>query len=234
MSIEITGMSALLSRLKNPNLSLGVFITQESLSSAYSPVWNRSGSSHHFRMIKALPSAPVIKHLSVSESTKIQHENLRSAAIPQGAHDWKPNQVQCRTWLKTAREENPRRAQKTPSQKAELFLWNPATSYSPGRFSPCCIDPGNSHGCGPPGRSLRFLTLRLPVSATGGGRLRSHRAARDGKPSQVQCTLVWSRTQKKKNPGFQMKNPRHSSGAFIWNPATSYSPGPSPAKYHRR
>ncbi|MCI7736293.1 MAG: hypothetical protein MSL26_03990 [Clostridiales bacterium] len=122
MSIEITGMSALLSRLKNPNLSLGVFITQESLSSAYSPVWNRSGSSHHFRMIKALPSAPVIKHLSVSESTKIQHENLRSAAIPQGAHDWKPNQVQCRTWLKTAREENPRRAQKTPSQKAELFL----------------------------------------------------------------------------------------------------------------
>ena len=40
----------------------------------------------------------------------------RSAPVPLAAHGWKPNQVQCCTWLKTAREQ-----------------------LSPGRFSPCCI-----------------------------------------------------------------------------------------------
>ena len=56
----------------------------------------------------------------------------RSASVPPAARDRKPNQVQCCTWLKTAQEEYSRRAKKKPSHKAELFLWNPATSYSPG------------------------------------------------------------------------------------------------------
>ena len=30
------------------------------------------------------------------------------------------------------------------------------------------------------------------------------------------------------------KAPAKAEAFFIWNPATSYSPGPSPAKYHRR
>ena len=60
-----------------------------------------------------------------------------------------------------------------------FLFWNPATSYSPGCFPSRSLPPGNSHSRAP-GRSLRFPTLRLPVSATGGGRLRSH-WARTGK-----------------------------------------------------
>ena len=126
----------------------------------------------------------------------------RQAPVPLGAHGWKPNQVQCCTWLKTAREEKCRRAKKKPSHKAELFLWNPATSYSPGRF---------------PSRSLPPL------------------AARDRKPNQVQC-CTWLKTARVQySVRFQNKKHPIFMGCFLfWNPATSYSPGPSPAKYHRR
>ena len=66
-------------------------------------------------------------------------------------------------------------------------------------------------------RSLWFPTLRLPVSATGGGRLRSHwrrqapvpQGAAMASPSQVQCCTLsgrgagkrHSRWQTKKDPG---------------------------------
>ncbi len=52
-------------------------------------------------------------------------------------------------------------------------------------------DPGISHSRAF-GRSLRFPTLRLPVSATGGGRLRSQTCLRDAVP---QTPLFASRLQ---------------------------------------
>ena len=68
---------------------------------------------------------------------------------PPAARDRKPNQVQCCTWLKTAREQ-----------------------LSPGRFSPCCIDPGNSHSRGPLAAlcdSRRSACLFPPPAAAGSG-----------------------------------------------------------------
>ena len=37
----------------------------------------------------------------------------------------------------------------TLATRLSLFLWYPATSYSPGCFHPRCFDPGNSHSRGP-------------------------------------------------------------------------------------
>ena len=111
---------------------------------------------------------------------------------------------------------------------------NPATSTSPGRFRPRCFDPGNSHSRGPC-PLLAIPDLRLPASATGGGRLRSHRRRADGNLVKygVRTHLEMIREEnslalhKRKHPTFV--------GCFLlWNPATSYSPGPSPSKYHRR
>ena len=87
----------------------------------------------------------------------------RQAPVPLGAHGEKPSQVQCRTHPEMAREQ-----------------------LSPGRFSPCCIDPGNSHSRAPwpllaipdaPPACFRHWRRQAPVP----------QAARDGKPSQVQC-----------------------------------------------
>ena len=74
----------------------------------------------------------------------------------------------------------------TLATRLSLFLWYPATSYSPGRFHPRCFDPGNSHSRGPC-PLLAIPDLRLPASASGGGRLRPQ-GARGWKPKQVQCT----------------------------------------------
>ena len=110
----------------------------------------------------------------------------RQAPVPLGAHGWKPNQVQCCTWLKTAREEKCRRAKKKPSHKAELFLWNPATSYSPGRFPSRSLPPGNSHSRVPwpllaipdaPPACFRHWRRQAPVPP----------GAHGWKPSQAQC-----------------------------------------------
>ena len=173
------------------------------------------------------------------------------------------------------------------------MFWNPATSYSPGRFQPCCIDPGNSHG-----RALRPLPAipdappacfrhrrrqaPVPLGAHGwkpnqvqccthpeatreldalpspkrnqphicgadfflesGNVLLSRAfpialfpplAARDGKPNQVQC-CTRLKMAREENSRRAKKKPSHKAELFLWNPATSYSPGPSPAKYHRR
>ena len=73
----------------------------------------------------------------------------RQAPVPQGAHGEKPSQVQCRTHPHTARKQ-----------------------LSPGRFSPCCIDPGNSHSRGPlaaPCDSRRIACLFPPLAAAGSG-----------------------------------------------------------------
>ena len=121
---------------------------------------------------------------------------------PLAARDGKPNQVQCCTRLKMAREENSRIPKKKPSHKAELFLWNPATSYSPGRFQPCCF----AHRARTAGNLAKYNACTCPQTA------------------RKQYSV---RFQNKKHPIFM--------GCFLfWNPATSYSPGPSPAKYHRR
>ncbi len=62
----------------------------------------------------------------------------------------------------------------------------------------------------PSGRSLRFPTLRLPVSATGGGRLRSHRASMGKNLTKYNVALTRRRpgswkhclAQKEINPTF--------------------------------
>ena len=61
-------------------------------------------------------------------------------------------------------------------------------------------------------------------------------AARDGKPNQVQCCTHPEATRELDAlPGPKKEiNPTFVGLISFWNPATSYSPGPSPAKYHRR
>ena len=66
-------------------------------------------------------------------------------------------------------------------------MWNPATSYSPGRFHPRCFDPGNSHSRGP------CPLLAIPDAPPACIRHRRRQAsvpqaARGWKPKQVQCT----------------------------------------------
>ena len=105
---------------------------REQLSPGRFPSRSLPPGNSHSRVpwpLLAIPDAP----------PRCVAHRARSASVPPAARDRKPNQVQCCTWLKTAQEEYSRRAKKKPSHKAELFLWNPATSYSPGRFQPCCF-----------------------------------------------------------------------------------------------
>ena len=121
---------------------------------------------------------------------------------PTGRTWEKPSQVQCCTWLKTAWEQ-----------------------LSPGRFSPCCIDPGNSHA-----RALRSLPA-IPDAPPACFRHWRRQAtvplaARDRKPSQVQCRTRPQTPRKQYSVRFQNKKHPISMGCFLfWNPATSYSPG---------
>ena len=73
-----------------------------------------------------------------------------------------------------------------PHIRGADFFWNPATSYSPGRFQPCCFDPGNSHSRGlrplpaipdAPPACFRHWRRQAPVP----------QGAHGEKPSQVQC-----------------------------------------------
>ena len=60
-------------------------------------------------------------------------------------------------------------------------------------------------------------------------------AAAHFEPSQVQCTHLPEAIPCKQNIiGGQKEKPLFHRDFSFWNPATSYSPGPSPAKYHRR
>ena len=76
-----------------------------------------------------------------------------------------------------------------------------------------------------PARSLRFPTLRLPASATGGGRLRSHRARVDGNLSKYNVRTYLKMGQEKQFPEGKEISPATRLSLFLWNPATSYSPG---------
>ena len=76
----------------------------------------------------------------------------RQAPIPQGAH-----------------------GENLAKYNVALTRRRPGSSSLPGVF-PHAVSTRGTRIVAPPGRSLRFPTLRLPVSATGGGRLRSHRA----------------------------------------------------------
>ena len=151
-----------------------------------------------------------------------------------------------------------------------ISFWNPATSYSPGRFQPCCFDPGNSHSRGlrplpeipdAPPRCFAHRARSAPVPQGAHGwkpkpstmlhlaedslgaalsraffpMLYRPQGAHDWKPNQVQC-CIWLKTARKQySVRFQNKKHPIFMGCFLfWNPATSYSPGPSPAKYHRR
>ena len=136
---------------------------------------------------------------------------------PLAARDRKPNQVQCCTWLKTAREEKCRRAKKKPSHKAELFLWNPATSYSPGRFPSRSLPPGNSHSRVPwpllaipdaPPACFRHWRRQAPVPL----------GAHGEKPSQVQCRTHPEMAREQLSPG------RFSPCCI--DPGNSHSRGP--------
>ena len=49
------------------------------------------------------------------------------------------------------------------------------------------------------------------------------------------CTLAENHSDSQIFVKGPKRNQPHIRGAdFFWDPATSYSPGPSPAKYHRR
>ena len=60
-------------------------------------------------------------------------------------------------------------------------------------------------------RSLRFPTLRRAASATGGARLRSHRAARSWKPNQVRCMHPPGDGPGESAPRGQRNKPSHSA-----------------------
>ena len=153
---------------------------------------------------------------------------------PPAARDGKPSQVQCCTRPQTARKQYSVRFQhkKHPIFMGCFLCWNPATSYSPGRFPSRSLPPGNSHS-----RALR----PLPAIPDAPPRCFAHwarsasvpLAARDGKPNQVQC-CTRLKMAREENSRRAKKKPSHKAELFLWNPATSYSPGPSPAKYHRR
>ena len=72
------------------------------------------------------------------------------------------------------------------------------------------FSPGNSHSRAL-WRSLRFPTLRRAASATGGARLRSHRAARGRKPRQVQCMHPPGDGPGESAPRGQRNKPSHSA-----------------------
>ena len=142
-----------------------------------------------------------------------------------------PSQVQCCTLS----GESPR--------ALSCFLLELAVSYSPGRSAMASLRVRGTRIVAAFSRSLRFPTLRLPVSATGGGRLRSHwrrqapvpQGAAMASPSQVQCCTLSGHGAGKRRSRLETKNdPAKAESLFVWNPAVSYSPGPSPAKYHRR
>ena len=117
---------------------------------------------------------------------------------------------------------------------AALTRRRPGSSSLPGVF-PHAVSTRGTRIVAPSGRSLRFPTLRLPVSATGGGRLRSHRARMGKNLAKYNACTRPQTARKQYSVRFQNKKHPISMGCFLfWNPATSYSPGPSPAKYHRR
>ena len=113
-----------------------------------------------------------------------------------------------RTCLNTGREKHfPEGKEISPAIRLSLFLWNPATSYSPGHFRPRCIGPGNSHSRGP----CPLLAIpNAPPACTRHRRRQASvpQAARGWKPKQVQCThspgdepgAKQSRAPKRKTP----------------------------------
>ena len=130
------------------------------------------------------------------------------------------------------------------------FFASPGNSHSRG-FQPLLAVPDAPPACFLRGthivaaysRSLWFPTLRLPVSATGGGRLRSRwrrqapvpQGAAMASPSQVQCCTLAADGPSAQSLFDSKRKTPHICGVFsFWNPAVSYSPGSSPTKYHRR
>ena len=117
------------------------------------------GNSHSraFRSLPAIPDAPPACFL----------HRRRQAPVPQGAHGEKPSQVQCCTRPHTARKQYSVRFQnkKHPIFMGCFLFWNPATSYSPGRFQPCCI----AHWARTAGNLAKYnaaLTRRRPGSSS--------------------------------------------------------------------
>ena len=94
---------------------------------------------------------------------------------PPAARDGKPSQVQCCIRPQTAREKNPGGQRKSPAIRLSFFFGIRQRPTLPG-VSHRALFLRGTRTVASLGRSLRFPTLRLPVSATGGGRLRSHRA----------------------------------------------------------
>ena len=108
-----------------------------------------------------------------------------------------------RTHLEMIREENSLalHKRKHPTFVGCFLLWNPATSYSPGRFHPRCF---------------------------------AHRARVDGNLSKYNVRIHLMTGREKQFPEGKEISPATRLSLFLWNPATSYSPGQSPGKYHRR
>ena len=109
-----------------------------------------------------------------------------------------------RTHPETSQESlapSPLQKEINPTSVELISFWNPATSYSPGRFRPRCF----AHW------------------ARAGGNLVKYNV----------CTHLETSREKQFPEGKEI-SPAIRLSLFLWNPATSYSPGPSPGKYHRR
>ena len=104
-------------------------------------------------------------------------------------------------------------------------VWNPATSHSPA-VSARAASVRGARIVASLARSLRFPTRRLPASATGGGRLRSHRRRVDGNLSKYNVRTHQKSNREQNTLVFQKEiNPTFVGLISFWNPATSYSPG---------
>ena len=128
----------------------------------------------------------------------------RAATVPQAARERKPSQVQCtHSPGDEPGEFSNLLAQKeiNPTSVGLISFWNPATSYSPGRFRPRCI---------------------------------RHRRRAGGNLTKYDVCTYLKMDREQAIPDGKEISPAIRLSLFLWNPATSYSPGPSPAKYHRR
>ena len=135
----------------------------------------------------------------------------RQAPIPLGAHGWKPSQVQM---LHLAEDG-------ASSSLPGVF---PHAVSIRGTRTVAALWPLLAIPDAPPA-CFRHWRRQAPVPL----------AARDGKPNQVQCcTHPQTPRELDTLPGQKEINPTFVGLISFWNPATSYSPGPSPAKYHRR
>ena len=150
------------------------------------------GNSHSREpcTLLAIPDAP---------PACIRHRR-RQAAVSQAARGWKPKQVQCthsHEYRPGALATSQLHKGKHPTSVGCFPLWNPATSYSPGRFRSRCF---------------------------------AHWACASENLAKYNVRTHLMTGRKKQFPEGKEISPATRLSLFLWNPATSYSPG----RFHPR